>query len=62
MSQMVVAEKKVGGLLKYTLKRGVKILFNLNSKEAKLMAKKRKEFNKTHDKNLKYTGNAVEIK
>ena len=26
------------------------------------MAKKRKEFNKTHDKNLKYTGNAVEIK
>ena len=62
MSKMVVAEKKVGGLLKYTLKRGVKILFNLNSKEAKLMAKKRKEFNKTHDKNLKYTGNAVEIK
>ena len=62
MSNMRVAEKKVGGLAGYALKRAVKILFNSGSKEARMMAKKRrewkknnKEFRKTHPN----TGNSI---
>ena len=62
MSNMRVAEKKVGGLAGYALKRAVKILFNSSSKEARMMAKKRrewkknnKEFRKTHPN----TGNSI---
>jgi len=43
---MRVAEKKVGGLLKYASARAVKILFNCGSKEARLMAKKRRAYKK----------------
>ncbi len=49
MSKMVVAENKVGGLLKYSLKRGMKILLHSGSKEAKEMRKKKKEFNKNKE-------------
>lgn len=54
-SKMVAGEQKVGGMLKYTLKRGFRIMFNAGSAEAKMMRKRRraykkanKEFNKTH--------------
>ncbi len=63
MSNMRVAEKKVGGLAKYALKRELKILFHSGSKEAREMAKKRrawkkatKEFRKTHP----HTGNSID--
>ena len=63
MSNMRVAEKKVSGLGAYALKRAFKILFNSGSKEARMMAKKRrawkkatKEWRKTHPN----TGNAVD--
>ncbi len=49
MSTMTIAEDKVGGLLKYSLKRGIKILLHSGSKEAKEMKKKRKEFNKNKE-------------
>ena len=62
-SNMRVAEKKVGGLLGYALKRSFKILFHSGSKEARMMAKKRraykkatKEFRKTHP----HTGNSID--
>lgn len=45
-STMRPAEKKVGGLLKYAAARAVKILFHSGSKEARFMAKKRREFKK----------------
>lgn len=55
MSEMRPAERKISGLLAYQLKRGVKILKNAGSPEAKAMRAKRKaykikhkEFNKTH--------------
>ena len=63
MSNMRVAEKKVTGLLSYQLKRAVKILLHSGSKEAREMAKKRreykkatKEFRKTHPN----TGNSID--
>ena len=43
-SKMCVAEDKVGGLLKYSVKRAFKILGHLGSDEAKEMAKKRKAY------------------
>ena len=43
---MRVAEKKVGGLLVYSLKRTFKIIGHSGSKEARLLAKKRKAFKK----------------
>ena len=43
-STMCVAEDKVGGLLKYSVKRAFKILGHLGSDEAKEMAKKRKAY------------------
>lgn len=46
MSKMTIAEKKVGGLLKYSLKRGMRILLHSGSKEAKEMRKLRKDYNK----------------
>ena len=62
-STMRVAEKKVTGLAAYALKRAFKILFNSGSKEARMMAKKRrawkkatKEWRKTHP----FTGNSVD--
>ena len=43
-STMCVAEEKVGGLLKYSVKRAFRILGHLGSDEAKEMAKKRKAY------------------
>ncbi|MBE6135717.1 MAG: pyridine nucleotide-disulfide oxidoreductase [Erysipelotrichaceae bacterium] len=62
-SNMKRAEDKVGTLLKYALKREVKILLHSGSKEARMMRKKRKEWNKyykTAKKEKPWTGNAVE--
>ncbi|MBQ2201289.1 MAG: FAD-dependent oxidoreductase, partial [Clostridia bacterium] len=63
-SDMRRAEDKVGGLLSYAVKRGIKILLHSGSKEAKTMRAKRraynkatKEFHKTHP----HTGNSVTI-
>ena len=53
-SNMRFAEDKVTGLLKYALPRMFKILFYSGSKEARMMRKKRKAWNKH------YTGNAVD--
>ena len=61
-STMRFAEDKVTGLLKYALPRAFKILFYSGSKEARMMAKKRREWNKAHkaDKKSKpFTGNSV---
>lgn len=46
-STMIVAEKKVGGLLKYAVKRSFRILAHAGSKEARMMAKKRRLYNKS---------------
>lgn len=43
---MRVAEKKVTGLLKYAVKRAFKIVLHSGSKEARMMAKKRRAFKK----------------
>jgi len=53
------AEDKITGLLSYAAPRAVKIVLNSGSKEAKEMAKKRKEFKK--DPNKPHTGNAVNV-
>ena len=45
-SNMRRAEKKVTGLLGYALPRAVKIVLHSGSKEARMMRKKRKEWNK----------------
>ncbi len=45
-STMRVAEKKVGGLLSYSLKRAFKIIMHSGSKEARLLKKKRKAYKK----------------
>ena len=61
-SNMRRAEKKVTGLLGYALPRSIKILFNSGSKEARMMRKKRKEWNKYYKeakKTAPHTGNAV---
>ena len=61
-SDMRVAEKKVTGLLSYALPRAFKILAHSGSAEAKMMAKKRKEYNKAtkeFHKTHPHTGNAV---
>lgn len=52
-TNMRVAEKKVSGLLVYALKRAFKILFHSGSKEARMMAKKRKQYKKEQKKNKK---------
>lgn len=64
MTTMVVAEKKVGPLLKHSIKRAAKIIAHSGSSEAKMMRKKRKEFkrkNKATAKTKKFTGNAVDL-
>lgn len=43
---MRVAEKKVSGLLSYAMKRAFKIVGHSGSKEARMMAKKRRDFKK----------------
>lgn len=61
MSKMVVAEDKISGLLKYSLKRGMKIMLHSTSKEAKEMRKLKKEYNKKYkefNKVNKNTGNS----
>ncbi|MDY6276492.1 MAG: FAD-dependent oxidoreductase [Bacilli bacterium] len=63
-SEMKRAEKKVGTLLKYAAKRQVKILFHSGSKEARMMRKKRREWNKYYKeakKTAPNTGNSVQI-
>ena len=61
-STMRFAEDKVTGLLKYAVPRMFKILFYSGSKEARMMAKKRREWKK-HYKEAKKTapdtGNAI---
>lgn len=63
-SDMKRAEKKVGTLLKYAAKRQVKILFHSGSKEARMMRKKRREWNKYYKEAKKTapdTGNSIQI-
>lgn len=50
---MRVAEKKVGGLLVYSLKRAFKIIGHSGSKEARLLAKKRKAYKKAQKQEKK---------
>lgn len=61
-STMRFAEDKVTGLLKYAVPRMFKIIFHSGSKEARMMAKKRREWKK-HYKEAKKTapdtGNAI---
>ena len=62
-STMRFAEDKVTGLLKYQLVRMFKILFYSGSKEARMMRKKRREWNKHYKESKKTapnTGNAVD--
>ena len=63
MTTMVVAEKKVGGLLAYATKRAFKIVGHSLSKEARMMRAKRKAYNnmlkETGDPNPN-TGNAID--
>ena len=47
---MRVAEKKVGGLLRYATKRAFKIVLHSGSKEARTLAKKRRAFKKAQKK------------
>ena len=63
MSNMRVAEKKVGGLAKYALKREFKILFHSGSKEAREMRKKRRAWKKSTKefrKSNPNTGNSID--
>lgn len=60
-STMIRTEDKVVPLLKNMIKRRVKIILHSGSKEAKVMRKKRKEFNKLYQKNketMPDTGNS----
>ena len=62
-SNMRKAEKKVSGLLGYALPRAAKIILHSGSKEARMMRKKRKAWNKYYKEAKKTkpdTGNAVE--
>ncbi len=64
MTNMRMAEDKITGLLGYALKRGVKILFNSGSKEAKIMRARRKAYlksTKEFRKENPHTGYGVEI-
>jgi ferredoxin len=61
MTDMRVAEDKVGGLASYAIKRAVKIVANSGSEEAKIMREKRREYNRTHqgfNRTHPYTGNS----
>ena len=63
-SDMRRAEDKVTGLLSYAAKRGLKILLHSGSKEAKMMRRKRKEYNKAtkeFHKTHPHTGNSVSV-
>ena len=50
-TNMRVAEKKIGGLLNYSVKRAFKIIAHSSSKEARQLAQKRKAFKKENKKN-----------
>lgn len=52
-SRMRVAEKKVGGLLGYAVPRAFKIMFHSGSKEARMMAKRRRAFKKAKKQEAK---------
>ena len=61
-STMRRAEDKVTGLLGYALKRACKIIAYSGSEEAKMMRKKRKEYNKAtkeFHKTNPHTGNSI---
>ena len=61
-TDMRKAEAKVGNLLKYAMKRGCKIALHSGSKEARMMRKKRHEYNrasKATRKSAPHTGNSV---
>ena len=58
------AEDKVGGLLSYAVKRAFKIVAHSGSEEAKMMRRKRKEYNratKEFHRTHPHTGNGVDI-
>ncbi|MBQ9266666.1 MAG: FAD-dependent oxidoreductase [Bacilli bacterium] len=58
------AEDKITGLLGYALKRGIKIIAHSGSKEARMMRKKRREFNKARKawkKEKPHTGNSIPV-
>jgi len=58
---MRVAEKKVGGLLAYAVKRSFKIIAHSGSKEARMLAKERrlyKKNSKAFNKQNPNTGNS----
>ena len=58
------AEDKVGGLAGYAIPRAFKILFHSGSKEARMMAKKRREWLKSTKEFRKanpHTGNSVKV-
>ena len=62
-SNMRKAEKKASALISYAIPRAFKILFNSGSKEARMMAKKRRDWNKYYKEAKKTkpdTGNAVQ--
>lgn len=62
MTNMRRAEDKITGLLGYAAKRGLKIIAHSMSKEARMMRKKRKAWNKANKNNPnKHTGNAVKM-
>ena len=63
MTDMRMAEDKVKGLIPYQLKRGLKILANANSDEAKKMRQKKKEYeekNREYNRTHPHTGNGHE--
>ena len=63
-SDMRRAEDKVGGLLGYAVKRAFKIVAHSGSEEAKMMRRKRKEYNratKEFHKTHPHTGNGVDV-
>lgn len=63
-SDMRRAEDKVGGLLSYAVKRAFKIVAHSGSEEAKMMRRKRKEYNratKEFHKTHPHTGNGVDV-
>ena len=62
MNPSITRIPSVTGLLGYQLKRAFKILFYSGSKEARMMAKKRREWkknNKEFRKNNPHTGNSI---
>lgn len=61
MTKMIAGEEKVGPIMRYTIKRGLKILAHAGSAEARAMRKKRRAYkrdNKAFNRENPFTGNA----